>query len=435
VVEPGQTQLPPTWFAEAQTADFSETTVSQPPLVRFKRLRAIVKASLVVGLASMTATAIATGIRQAGWLEPSEVAVFDRMVQMTANPRPDPRLLVVGITEADIHAQKRFPLSDRTVAEVLKRLLAYQPRAIGLDLLRDIPQEPGQELLRNELKAPNVITITNLGATESFATPPPLGVPPERVGFNDLVMDNDGVVRRNLMMADLKSTTYYSFSLRLAMTYLAAQRVVPKPFPNDPKIMQLGKGVFYPLEQHSGGYQTIDAQGYQVLLHYRGKHVAHQISLGEVLNGQMKPEWVKDKIVLIGTTALTGKDLFFTPYSPTESQTPRMAGVLIHAQLISQLLNAALNNRSLFWFWPEPLEILWIGGWAVVAGSLVWCVRHPLWLGLGAIAILTTVTAACFFLFIQQGWVPLIAPVLVIGTTGAIVLIYQASMIKQRTSY
>ena len=54
------------------------------------------------------------------------------------------------------------------------------------------------------------------------------------------------------------------------------------------------------------------------MLKYRSaKEVARQVSIRQVLNGEIDPRWVKDKIVLIGTTAPSTRDLFLTPYSPT----------------------------------------------------------------------------------------------------------------------
>src|SRR5262245_28310496 len=45
----------------------------------------------------------------------------------------DPRLLLIGITEQDIRQQAQWPLSDATVAQLLHKVLAARPRAIGLD--------------------------------------------------------------------------------------------------------------------------------------------------------------------------------------------------------------------------------------------------------------------------------------------------------------
>ena len=95
---------------------------------------------------------------------------------------------------------------------------------------------------------------------------------------------------------------------------------------------------------------------------------------------------VDGRIVLIGTTDTTfgDKDRWVTPYTRTsllEDQTP---GVFLQAQMISQMLSAAVEGRSLLRSWPEWLEMVWIAGWAVGGGLIgaysAW--RYPLWLRL-----------------------------------------------------
>jgi CHASE2 domain-containing sensor protein len=71
------------------------------------------------------------------------------------------------------------------------------------------------------------------------------------------------------------------------------------------------------LALNSGGYQTIDDGGYQILLNYRSaRNVARGVSFTQVLNGQIDPSWVKGKIVLIGATAPTAKDCSLPPTAP-----------------------------------------------------------------------------------------------------------------------
>lgn len=400
--------------------------IDQPPAPVLPRRSRIAALGARVGLAGLMVAGL-LGMRQLGWLQPLELAAFDRMVQLSPNPGADPRLIIVGITEADIQAQKRFPLSDRTVAQLLKRVQSSQPRAIGLDLLRDLPQEPGNRELLTELKAANVVTIMNLGSSEVSATPAPPGVPSNRVGFNDFVLDPDGVVRRNLLFADGKNATFFSFSLRLATRYLSSEGIALTSDPKDPNLIQLGKAKLQPLENTSGGYQTIDARGYQLLLNYRGKSVARQVSLTEVLNGKTQPDWFKDKIVLIGTTAPNVKDVFFTPYSAAEPETAKLAGVLVHAQMLSQFLDAATGSRSLFSFWAEWVEVGWIVGWGAIGGALAGRVQRPLLLGFSSVVLLGGLVATSFGLFLWQVWVPIVAPALTATAAGGVILAQRAA--------
>ncbi|NET32365.1 MAG: CHASE2 domain-containing protein [Cyanothece sp. SIO1E1] len=382
-----------------------------------------------VAIASVAITSLVLGIRQLGWLAPLELAVYDHMVRLRANPGPDPRLLVIEITEADLQAQQRATPSDQAIAEAIAAIKQHQPRVIGLDLHRNLPQEPGHKALMAQLESSDVIAITKLGDDESEPIPPPQYIPMERIGFNDFVVDTDGVIRRNLMYATAESGDVLpSFSLNLALKYLSADNIQQKPSKINPAHFQLNETVFKILPPNAGGYQHADTQGYQILLDYRApKNVIPKVTLTEVLNGQLVPDRVKDRVVLIGTTAPGSKDLFFTPYSGAATQSHQMPGVIIHAQMVSQLLSNVLDQQPLIWFWPDWVEGLWIAAWAVVGGSLAWWIRNPLILwGSGAITM-GVLMSIHIGLFSQRGWIPMVAPAIALVSTGGGVIVYRAN--------
>lgn len=109
-------------------------------------------------------TGIILGVRLLGWFQPLDVVVFDQMMRLQPKSLTDSRLLIVEITESDIATFQQWPLPDRVVAQTLEELQQYQPRAIGLDLYRDIPQPPGHADLLKQLQAPNVIAIESYGS-------------------------------------------------------------------------------------------------------------------------------------------------------------------------------------------------------------------------------------------------------------------------------
>jgi CHASE2 domain-containing sensor protein len=382
---------------------------------------------IAIGVTSLGVTALLVGVRLVGWLQPLELATYDSLVRLRPDASPDPRILVVAVTEADIQAQKRFPLSDLTVATLLQRLQQHQPRAIGLDIYRDLPQEPGNAALAKQLQANNVIAITKIPDAEDLGVSPPPGVPADRVGFNDITSDPDDVVRRSLLFADTETDTLFSFSLRVALAYLDKEGIRPQAGAIDPANLRLGNAELIPLKSTSGAYQTIDAGGYQILLDYRNRDIpARQISLTQALRREFDPGWVRDKIVLIGTTARSARDLFLTPYSLEERQIPRKPGVLMHAQMVSQILGVALDARPLFWFWSEGGEVLWIAGWALVGGTIAWLLRQPLLLAATEMGVLLILLASGYSLFLQQAWVPLATPGLAVLMSAGLVVAYRA---------
>ncbi len=381
----------------------------------------------VLILTGISVTGLVLGTRQLGQFESSELAVYDTMVRLRSAPHADARLLIVAITEADIRTQKQWPLPDRVYAEALSQLQQHQPRVIGLDILRDLPSPPGNSALTKELQRSNVIVIQFIGNTPEEAIPAPPKVPANRVGFSDLMTDIDGVIRRNLMFVS-DGVEYVSFSTRLAMRYLnhSGDRL-----PNGDFV--LGKAIFSPLKSNSGGYQRIDAAGEQILLNYRSvRYPSEVVTLNQVLQKQVNPALVKDRIVLIGTTALSAKDLFFTPFSPAETKNPKMPGVVIHAQMLSHTLTAALEGRSLFWFWSEPIEILWIVSWAIAGGMLAYRVQRPFMLVLAGTGLLLLLAGIGYVLFLHQGWVPIAAPALAAIAVGSFTIVHQMQYARQQ---
>ncbi|MBW4649141.1 MAG: EAL domain-containing protein [Kastovskya adunca ATA6-11-RM4] len=371
---------------------------------------------------SLLITGLLLGVKLSASLQPLELAAFDQMVRLQKDAPPDPRILVVAIAESDIQSIKEWPLSDRVVAQLIQKLQQYDPKVIGLDLHRDLPQGEGQAALLEQLQAPNVIAINALG-DEKGGVPPPPTVPTERIGFTDFVIDPDGVLRRNLMFAALGNERFYSFSLRVSLSYLSDRDMALNVRSNG---LCLGNARFAALQARSGGYQNIDDQGYQVLLNYHSpERVAQQVTLTQVLQGQINPDWVKDKIVLIGTTAPSAKDSFLTPYSASQQGQPLMPGVIVHAQMISQILSAALDEQKLFWFWNEGTEALWLWTWSFAGGILAWRLRHPLVSGLVGVVMLGGLFGVSFLIFTQAGWVPVVLPALAFIVTGSATLAYK----------
>ncbi len=398
---------------------FSRTSIS----TSFKQLLPTLSLKQSVIAASIITTGFILSVRQVGGLQFLELIAFDQMVRFQADAEPDSRLLIVKITEADLKKQKQWPLSDDTLSQVLQKLQQSQAKVIGLDLYRDIPQPPGYEALLQELQKPNVITIKKLGDQNTEGISPVAGVPTEQIGFNDLLIDPDGVVRRNLMYAFEGEQKFYSFSLRVSQKYLADRGISLQITPD---ALLLGNTVFKPISANAGGYQNIDNLGYQVLISYRSaKQVARELTLTDVLQGNFDPIWVKDKVVLIGTTAPSLKDTFFTPYSAGNSENYVMPGVVLHGQLVSQILRTTLDQKPLFWFWSDWVEAGWVWIWGLIGGLLAWRFRHPITILVFEGFSLVALTSICGLLFAQGGWVPLLPPALALIATSVSIIAYK----------
>lgn len=415
------------------------TTVSSPKTQWFKGSRLVLVASAAV-------SACLIGVRQLGVLQSLELAAYDQMVRWQPDRGPDSRLLVVGITDDDIQRLNQFPLHDQTVARLLKQLRQYQPQAIGLDIWRDVPVGEGQAELVQELRDnQQVVAVCKVNSATSAGAKPPQGIPQERVAAADMIIDQGGTIRRALLSVrppEPSPTAVRHFcndpnqerntlSLSLTFMYLGARGISPRL--TERGDLQLGSVVLKPLEPGDGSYYRADTAGYQILLNYRSaRQSVQKVSLAELLSGQVDPALVKGRVVLVGYTGSTAKDDFYTPYSVGQQDGQKMDGVVVHAQVVSQLLSAVLDQRPLFWFWAEWQEGLWIGVWALAGGLLSWRIRRFIWFSLTAIGSLGLLVGLGFGLFLLGGWVPLVPPALAAGMTAAALMLTERF---QRSGY
>ncbi len=384
-------------------------------------------------MTSLGASALVLGVRYVGWLQPLELRAFDQLMRLRPAEGPDPRLLLVTVNEADIN-KYNWPLSDETLSQLLIRLESYKPNAIGMDIYRNLPVRTGYGALAGTFKGQsNIITICQLSdAKNSQGIPPPPAIPAERVGFSDISPDEDGIVRRSILYGNAQGKCKASASLAtlLAVHYLQKQGIDDFK-PASQNDLQLGKTVFHIMDNSAGSYQHLDAAGYQVLLNYRATtQIARQVSVTQVLNGQLDPKWVKDRIVLIGTTADSVKDNYYTPYS-TLSQNPVMRGVVVHAHEVSQIISAVQDGRPLIWYWPDWLEVLWVWGWSVVGGCIGWRLQHPLQLATAESAAVGGLIVICYGVFLLGGWIPVLPPALALVIASVSGVTYTAYQTQQ----
>jgi CHASE2 domain-containing sensor protein len=441
-------EVPPSWndfLNEPESPTDSPPPIRQP-LPTSSRQRGLWK----MLLASLAVTGLVMGGRAFGLLQSWELKAFDQLVRLRPNERQDSRLLVVAITEADFQLpeqkSRKGSLSDLALARLLEKLESYQPRAIGLDIYRDFPVDPNQPELATRLKNSDrifaICKVSEQKLNEPGVSSPP-EIPTERQGFSDLVKDPDGITRRHLiaMKPNAKSpcATPHSFSAQLAFHYLKVEGIEAK-YTNKNQL-QVGQVIFKRLQLPAGSYQKIDDSGYQILLNYRPVHyhspIADTVTLNDVLTNKVPPEAVKNRIVLIGVTAQSDGDYFPTPYSVSQEIYQEMSGVMLHAQMVSQILSAVKDKRPLLWVWSPWSEALWVWSWSLLGGILAWRIRNFLRLGLAGGAALGILYGLSFGLICQGGWVPLVPSGLALVITGGTVVIHNSRIqkVKPNVSY
>src|SRR5207244_4487398 len=114
------------------------------------------------------------------------------------------------------------------------KLEQYKPRVIGLDFYRDFSVDPEVPALVQQLQRSDRLvsicklpTISEDGSVEQRGIAPPPEVSPDTVTFNDVLLDNDEVVRRFLVRTiapeGAPCQAGWSFGFQVAQQYLALE--------------------------------------------------------------------------------------------------------------------------------------------------------------------------------------------------------------------
>ncbi|MGB3510154.1 MAG: adenylate/guanylate cyclase domain-containing protein [Microcoleaceae cyanobacterium] len=385
-----------------------------------------------VWITAPSITALVILIRFLGLIQFWEWAVYDQYMRMRPLEAPDHRIAIVGINEDDVRAigQPIFP--DAVYAKLLNKLKAMKPKVIGLDIYRDLPVQPGhQELVEVFESTPNLVGIKKVvGERQTNVIEAALTLETNnQAGANDLKVDPDKKIRRGYLFVTLEDgSNVWSFAAHVALRYLDTFDISLKEIDNDR--FKLGKAILKPFEANDGGYVRADAGGYQFLLNYLGpSRYFETVSMMDILEERVPPDWGRDRIILIGTVSESFNDLFSTPYSSNLIMTLEpMSGVEVHANTVAQLISSAIDGRSLFKIWAEPLEWLWIFFWSGVGAAITWKWRTTGGVSYFSIWKVAAMFIACgallvstYIAFVWNWWLPVIPAFLgMIGSAIAI---------------
>ena len=171
--------------------------------------------------------------------------------------------------------------------------------------------------------------------------------------FNPLV-DADGEVRRVPMLVEYNGAYYEALSLAMVRTLFGQ----PKLLPGFAEGKTSGYGGLEWLELDTAGGSLkipVDAE-VATFVPYRGEQGSfHYISVADVLHDRVELAQLKDKIVLVGTTAPGLLDLRATPVGEV------FPGVEVHANMIAGILDQNLKERPAYMIGAEVLWLLLIG--------------------------------------------------------------------------
>ncbi len=326
--------------------------------------------------------------------ETMELRAYDVHFLTRGSIPPGGEIAIVSIDQKSIDALGRWPWPRRRIAELVDRLRSYSAKVVAFDVVFSEPDESsGVSVIRNlkqrlngrDVKAvletaernadndgqfaqalkknPSVILgyfffmsqdeLVHLKSkSEKFAeyqipsrftsvryldqqtheltipkgfaverNIPSLAAVARDFGYFNIIPDGDGTVRWVPLAIDYNNEVYPHIALEAVRKYLGTPLLVLN-------------AAEYGVDSIHLGNKTIatDERG-RLLINYRGgERTFPYYSASDVIEGKIPDNALKDKIVLVGATAIGIYDMRVVPYSGT------FPGVEIHANIIDNIL-------------------------------------------------------------------------------------------------
>ncbi len=236
--------------------------------------------------------------------------IYDQVSAATAPPA-SPDIILVEIDDRSLAQLGAWPWPRTVHARAIDQLSAANPKAIGYDILFTEPTDAASDQMLATSIAKSAKTIlpfymrspgSNGRATDIVPPIPAVAKAAAATGHVNVLFDEDGAVRRLDPQMQSEGETRDHFMI-------AAYRLA------------YGKAPAIPVEG-------------PLLIPFQPVGTYQRISFASVLNGEVPPDFFRNKIVLVGATALGMRDSFPVPGPAGDI----MSGVELQANMLSGLI-------------------------------------------------------------------------------------------------
>lgn len=336
-----------------------------------------------------------------GPLPPLRFGSFDAYQYLFPRERRSRDAVVVEVDDKSLASEGQWPWPRDKVAQLIERIAARGPTLIAVDILFAEPDRASPEriaaairfrdpilatslarmksnddILGEAIAAARVVVVGSVGISDAGTPGPPLA--PSRVAnpapplqrfagvLRSLPQIDKAAVGRGLLNVEQERgivrrvplVAYVADSPALALAAESVRIASKAPFfavgVDEQGLTRVGIGPREITTQPDG----------RVWLHFSPHDPGRFLSAGDVIAGRDDPAALRDKIVLVGVSAIALLD------HHTNARGERMAGIEIHAQLIENILEGSTLRRPA---WARFVEAL---GLALAAAAiLLWAPR------------------------------------------------------------
>jgi CHASE2 domain-containing sensor protein len=292
--------------------------------------------------------------------------VYDHALRWGGTKPPGDRVVIVDIDERSLNKYGQWPWRRDLIARFVERLRDEGAAVTALDIVFAEPDraaEATDDIFANTLRGGRVVLGFGLTfdgtpdenshctlhpfsvalvqsepaadappffqATDAVCNLPVLANAAGASGFMNAAPDRDGVLRRAPLLAEFNGQVYPSLALAAVARAEGVRDALVRSSNVNAASMAVGSHTV-----------PLDGRG-NALLRFRGrKKTFPYVSAADVLDRRVQPKALRDKVVLVGTTALGTREVVATPLDTL------FVGVEVQATVADNLLEGDFIRRG-----------------------------------------------------------------------------------------
>ncbi|HEV7881366.1 adenylate/guanylate cyclase domain-containing protein [Bradyrhizobium sp.] len=341
---------------------------------------------------------------------------------------PDP-VTIVAIDDALVKQSGSYPIARGDLARIVDAIAKLAPKVIAIDLLLvDRGTDDGDDALakslagrrtaiaaaavfpesRQSIAAQNDGPLARLPRAEKFLLPLQKFADHAEIGMVNVATDRGGVPRSIPLLFRTSDRVEMSFPLRVAALAIGKEPTI------EPNRLVLGERSV-----------ATDADHALPISFYGPSRTIRTLGAASVLSGEVAPDAIRNRIVVVGSTVTGGGDFFPTPFDPV------MSGVEVIATAITHLMagDGILRDQAVR-FADGVIAVMLP---MILVGLLAWRRSAVGLIAAGAVVLIWA--AANFFAFSEGIWLSTAVPVAAAAPAAILFAAVQLSSGRRRAQY